>query len=166
MSMFAEILRNLRPLDAETVAQLHTDASSLLSRSSLSLGEVPEPDDGAEEEEAPRPSFDSQNTVHHILHTSFYTPLPHRSSLSLSSGSAGGSERTTRTAPSKPALKRTVSKTSRSSIAPRRSVRRMRSQAASIVSKASSAGSVIRIAEGRRELDLPFLVTGMEQEGG
>ncbi|KAL8724307.1 MAG: hypothetical protein Q9181_006884 [Wetmoreana brouardii] len=165
MAMFADILRGLKELDPQIVAQVRADHESLLL-----------PDDEEDREEAvvyePRASFESNETVKHTPQPDmYYTPRPER--FSLSSGSEAGSEGSVRTAPSHPASKRTVSKTSRSPSArllqqramtpSARSLRKAKSHASSLASQISG-GSVIRLAEARTPLDLPYTIITSSQE--
>ncbi|KAL8939965.1 MAG: hypothetical protein Q9216_003071 [Gyalolechia sp. 2 TL-2023] len=160
MGMFAEILRGMKVLDSEIVAQLHADNESFLA--------AEEEDEGVDNV---RRSFDSNDTVQHTPNPDmFFTPKP--DAISLSSGSEAGSEGTVRTAPSHPGSRRNVSKASRSPSAKHqrrfgtpssRSLRPMKSQSSSLGSRASG-GSVIRLAEARTPLDLPYtIMTGSEE---
>ncbi|KAL9592555.1 MAG: hypothetical protein Q9179_006601 [Wetmoreana sp. 5 TL-2023] len=165
MAMFADILRGLKELDPEIVAQVRADHESLM------LPDDEEDRDGPVVYE-PRTSFDSNETVQHTPQPDmYYTPRPER--FSLSSGSEAGSEGSVRTAPSHPGSKRTVSKTSRSPSArllqqramtpSTRSLRKMKSHASSLASQ-TSKGSVIRLAEARTPLDLPYTIVTSSQE--
>ncbi|KAL8717481.1 MAG: hypothetical protein Q9225_005274 [Loekoesia sp. 1 TL-2023] len=161
MAMFADMLRGMKGLDADFVAQLRADNESLLAAEEDAI-------DGAADD---RRSFDSNDTVQHTPQPDMYhTPRPDR--VSLSSGSEAGSEGTVRTAPSHPGSRRNVSKASRSPSARRqqrfatpssRSLRPMKSHSSSLASRASG-GSVIRLAEARTPLDLPYTIVTSSQE--
>ncbi|KAI4143873.1 MAG: hypothetical protein L6R39_004412 [Caloplaca ligustica] len=154
MAMFADILRGMKELDAELVAQIRADNESLLPEEEVDL-------DGAAETK----SYRSNGTVQHTPQPDvWHTPRPDR--VSLSSGSEAGSEGTIRTAPSRTASRRNISKASRSpsmafqqrlTTPSSRSLRPMKSHAASLRSQ-GSAGSVIRLAEAKTPLDLPYTI--------
>ena len=161
MAMFADILRGMRALDPDFVVQLRADNESLLMTDDEDLHDAL--DDGK--------SFNSNGTVHHTPRMDmYYTPRPDR--ISLSSGSEAGSEGTVRTAPSHPGSRRDVSKASRSPSARHhqrfatpssRSLRPMRSHASSLASQ-RSGGSVIRLADVRTPLDLPYTIVTSSEE--
>ncbi|KAL8933378.1 MAG: hypothetical protein Q9211_005814 [Gyalolechia sp. 1 TL-2023] len=162
MGMFADILRGMKALDTEFVAQLRADnESSLAAEEDGEMDGVP----------VGRGSFDSNDTVQHTPNPDlFFTPRP--DAVSLSSGSEAGSEGTARTAPSYPGSRRNASKASRSPSAKHpqrfvtpssRSIRPMKSQASSLGSR-GSVGSVIRLAEARTPLDLPYTIVPPSQE--
>ncbi|KAI4105624.1 MAG: hypothetical protein LQ345_007218, partial [Seirophora villosa] len=104
MAMFADILRGLKELDAEVIAQLRADNTSLLSADSQ---QQQQPQQGFLDNDNPAgrsKSFDSNNTVQHTPHQqpdTYHTPRPDRRT-SISSGSEAGSEGTAQTAPSHP----------------------------------------------------------------
>lgn len=161
MAMFADILREMKELDAEFVAQLRADNESLLAAEEDAM-------DGAADD---RGSFHSYDTVQHTPQPDmYYTPQPDR--VSLSSGSEAGSEGTVRTAPSHPGSGRNLSKASRSPSTrlqrrfptpSSRSLRPMKSHSSSLASQASG-GSVIRLAEARTPLDLPYTIVTSSHE--
>ncbi|KAI4188076.1 MAG: hypothetical protein L6R41_002378 [Letrouitia leprolyta] len=79
MALFAEILRGMRTLDPEIIAQLRADNESLLAA-----------DENEFVDNEPRRSFDSNDTVQHTPNPDlFFTPRP--DAVSLSSGSEAGS---------------------------------------------------------------------------
>ncbi|KAL8710738.1 MAG: hypothetical protein Q9220_004756 [cf. Caloplaca sp. 1 TL-2023] len=160
MAMFAEILRSMKPLDPDLVTQLRADNESFEHDG-----------DGIADNDAI--SFDSSDTVQHN------TPQPKERRYSLSSGSEAGSEGTVRTAPSHPASRRDVSKTSVQSNArwrpqqqriatppSRHSLRKVESRGSSSLKSQKSEGSVIRLAEARTPLDLPYTFIAAEDGGG
>ncbi len=163
MALFADILRNLRPLDPSITIQLRRDNASMLSASDQ---------DGIDDDSR---SLDSNNTVQHTPHPErFYTPRPER--YSLSSGSEAGSEGTVRTAPSRPTLsRRDLSKASTSPSATKRFMvgtpsqsrsslkLRIKKSFSSSVESQRSEGSVIRLAEARTELDLPYTILAPDE---
>ncbi|KAL8748785.1 MAG: hypothetical protein Q9184_007092 [Pyrenodesmia sp. 2 TL-2023] len=161
MAMFADILRGMNELDPDLVAQIRADNESLLSAEEAGV-------DGAAEVK----SLDSNNTVQHTPRPDmYYTPRPDR--ISISSGSEAGSEGSARTAPSHQGSRRNISKTSRSPSATQQqrmappsnqSLRLIKSHSSSLRSQ-GSAGSVIRLAEARTPLDLPYTIITSSQEG-
>ncbi|KAL8901429.1 MAG: hypothetical protein Q9207_005211 [Kuettlingeria erythrocarpa] len=163
MAMFADILRGLKELDPDLVAQLRADNESLFSAEDAEV-------DGAAEVK----SLDSNDTVQHTPRPDmYYTPRP--DTVSISSGSEAGSEGSARTAPSHQGSRRNTSKTSRSPSARQQqqqrmvarssnSLRLMKSHSSSLRSQ-GSGGSVIRLAEARTPLDLPYTIVTSSQEG-
>ncbi|KAI4107275.1 MAG: hypothetical protein LQ339_002673 [Xanthoria mediterranea] len=176
MALFADILRNLHPLHPSIVHQIRNDDDNLNYN-----------DDEGRDFASSLHSADgaasltsSNNTVQHTPHPDpdrYYTPRPER--YSLSSGSEAGSEGSIRTAPSHPSLsRRELSRTSTSRSgskgfrveAPSRSSRselrlglRTTSSFAGSVRSQGSGGSVIRLAEARTELDLPYTIVLPEE---
>ncbi|KAL8654297.1 MAG: hypothetical protein Q9210_001578 [Variospora velana] len=159
MAMFADILRSLHQLDPEFIAQLRAeDNASLLSA------------DFEDTTGRRRQSFNSNSTVQHTppQPDMYFTPRPDRGSVS--SGSEAGSEGTVRTAPTHPGSRREMSSASRSSGVRRqqqpsnRSLRETKSHSSSLRSQ-GSVGSVIRLAEARTALDLPYRIVTSSQEG-
>ena len=164
MAMFAEILRNMTPLPQATVDELHAAEAADINS-----------DDNAFDE-PDRRSMDSGDTTRR-------TPQPrlYSSQSSLSSNSSAHV-----TAPSRPATARNVSLrtgTSRYTTAPSdhrqrregsrasleksstRSLRKMSSRGSvGTRSMLSSAGSVIRLADARSSLDLPYAYVGSSEE--
>lgn len=144
MNIFAEILRGIKRLDPNVIDDLHAEEDAM---SNLSSSEVD------------RISLGSGATVQ-------YTPRPDTfidESTSCSSKSRGTSRDTARKAVSSPRPARTIS---RSTAASRRrglktpslvSLSSRKSNASSILSRASG-GSVIRLAEARGPLDLPYTI--------
>lgn len=151
MNIFAEILRSMDHLDPAIVADLHANSESASVSS----------DDSAEVA-----SLSTTNTVAHTPRLSAYV------SASTSSGrSRSGSPEAARTAPSFPGSGRR-NHSSKASASERRgirtpslaSLRPVRSHESG-TSHASqrSGGSVIRLAEARSPLDLPYtIITGTE----
>ncbi|KAL8920296.1 MAG: hypothetical protein Q9208_006364 [Pyrenodesmia sp. 3 TL-2023] len=162
MAMFADILRGMKELDPVLVAQIRADNESLLS------AEEEAGVDGAAEVK----SLGSNDTVQHTPQPDmYYTPRADR--VSVSSGSEAGSEGSARTAPSHQGSRRNVSKASRSPSGRRQqrmappsshSLRVMKSHSSSLRTQ-GSAGSVIRLAEARTPLDLPYTIITSSQEG-
>lgn len=152
MNIFAEILRSMDHLDPAIVANLHANSESASESS----------DDGAE-----AASLSTTNTVAYTPRPSAYVNAP-----ISSGGSRSGSPETARTAPSYPrGARRNIS--SGASVSGYRSIRtpslaslrsaRSRKSSASQASQ-RSGGSVIRLAEARSPLDLPYrIVTGSEE---
>ncbi len=165
MAMFADILRGMKELEPDLVAQLQADNESLLSAEDADV-------DGAAEVK----SLDSNDTVQHTPRPDmYYTPRP--DTVSISSGSEAGSEGSARTAPSHQGSRRNISKSSRSPIARQQqqqqqrmaarssnSLRLVKSHSSSLRSQ-GSGGSVIRLAEARTPLDLPYTIVTSSQEG-
>ncbi|KAL8667983.1 MAG: hypothetical protein Q9168_007148 [Polycauliona sp. 1 TL-2023] len=166
MAVFADILRDLNPLHPSTIQQIRNDNfdNDDENRDSPSTSTAP----------STTPSIISDNTTHHTPHPERYF-TPHLDHQSLSSGSEAGSEGTVRTAPSQPTVSRrelSRASTSRSTNAsgirggfrvpkPGEGLRTKKSFASSV----GSAGSVIRVAKARTELDLPYTTTGEGEMG-
>ena len=161
MAIFAEILRNMKPLDTAIVDELHAEFEDVISISATSGGS------------SGKVSFATNDTVQR-------TPQPdtYYSASSSASTSSKGSQGTTHTAPSRPGATRNISNLSNMSRATRASqrrgvqtpsmasIRRMRSGTESSgYSARSRAGSVIRLAEARGPLDLPYTIHTSSTEG-
>lgn len=154
MALFADILRGMKELDAEFVTQIRADNESMVSADDEML-------DGAAEVK----SFWSNDTVQHTPRPDmYYTPRP--DNVSISSGSEVESEGTIRTAPSHLGSRRDISNASRSPSARHQQQmatpstpppRPMKSHSRSLRSQ-GSAGSVIRLAEARTPLELPYTI--------
>ena len=160
MTVFAEILRNMLPLDQRVLEGLHATAEDL----PLNDGKI----DAASEEQ----SLASNATTKH-------TPLLHSHSHDSSVDSPSNTHATAQAAPSRPESTHTRSRASSSRQLKSASVLR-NERKASLVSlrssishpsrstdslTASSAGSVIRLAEARTSLDLPYtFVDGTREE--
>lgn len=176
MSIFAEILRNMKPLDASIVEDLHTQEEEMLDDAMVSTSSLASSDED-------RRSFVTNETVEHtLLPEMYYTPRPDpyiSDPESEDSHSRGGSPVIVHTAPSRPSAGRTPTTLSPETRASRRrgvrtpsieTLGRIRSNRSgssksSAYSGSSVAGSVIRLAEARTELDLPYeFVT--QDEGG
>ncbi|KAL9601962.1 MAG: hypothetical protein Q9219_002186 [cf. Caloplaca sp. 3 TL-2023] len=162
MAIFAEILRGIKELDAEFIAQLRADNEPSLVGAEHGL-------DGAADDTE---SLNSNGTIQHTPRPPdiYFTPRPDR--VSLSSGSEAGSEGSVRTAPSHPGSRRAISKASRSPSTRRQqrfttpsnlSLRPIKSKSSSLASQ-GSGGSVIRLAEARTPLDLPYTIITSSQE--
>ncbi|CAL8583031.1 hypothetical protein XPA_008669 [Xanthoria parietina] len=166
MALFADILRNLHPLHPSIVHQIRND-----------MNYDDEDFASLDSADAAASLTSSNNTVQHTPHPHpdperYDTPRPER--YSLSSGSEAGSEGSVRTAPSHPSLsRRELSRTSTSRSgskgfrveAPSPSSRselrlglRTTSSFAGSVRSQGSGGSVIRLAEAKTELDLPYTI--------
>ena len=182
MDIFASILRGMKELDMTVLADLNEDAYSKPSSSSSTRSQPASDDPGAE---ADTDSISTTGTIEHTpFQTPFHTPIPPRGFFSSSyhtpglsreaseGGSLAGSERsdgsggTVRTAPSR-ATKRTKSKHSTRSrearlaaSASRHSLRRVQTASSASTSSRRSGGSVIRLAEARGPLDLPYMIEG------
>lgn len=165
MAMFAEILRNMMPLPQATVDELHAAEAAEIGSDNDDLFD-----------EADHRSMDSEDTTR-------WTPRPQQYSSQSSLGSQSSAHVT---APSRPATARNVSLrtgTSRYTTAPldhrpRRensktsfgkssthSLRKMSSRGSvGTRSMLSSAGSVIRLADARSSLDLPYAYVGSSEE--
>lgn len=164
MALFAEILRNMIPLPQATVDELHAAEAAEISS------------DGDAFDDADRRSTDSEDTTRRTSQPRLYG----------SQSSLGSQSSTHVTAPSRPATARNISLrtgTSRYTTAPsdhrqRRedsrasvgkssthSLQRMSSRgSAGTRSMLSSAGSVIRLADARSCLDLPYPYVGSSEE--
>lgn len=172
MALFADILRNLKPLHPSIIHQIRSENNE----SSYDIGDQ---DSVSLNSAADAASLISNNTVQHTPHPErYYTPRPER--YSLSSGSEAGSEGTARTAPSHPNIsRRELSRTSTSRSASngfrvdtavrspqsalKLGLRTKRSFAGSLASQ-GSGGSVIRLAEARTELDLPYTIVAPNEQ--
>lgn len=165
MAMFAEILRNMMPLPQATVDELHAAEAAEMGSDNDDLFD-----------EADHRSMDSEDTTRR-------TPRPQQYSSQSSLDSRSSAHVT---APSRPATARNVSLrtgTSRYTAAPvdhrqRRegsrtslgkssthSLRKMSSRGSvGTRSMLSSAGSVIRLADARSSLDLPYAYVGSSEE--
>ena len=164
MAIFAEILRNMKPLDTSIVDELHAEFEAEMSSSSTSSTSSTSSD---------KASFATNDTVQR-------TPQPntYHSASSSASTSSKSSQGTTHTAPSRPGATRNISNLSNMSRVTRASqhrgiqtpsmpsMRRMRSGTESSgYSAGSRAGSVIRLAEARGPLDLPYTFHTSSTEG-
>ena len=141
MVVFAEVLRNMKPLDPASIDSLHAEFDDGMSSSSSSVSS--------------KASLATNETVQR-------TPQPdtwHSASSSASTSSGGSTHNTTQTAPSRPVASRNVSSVSRLTRAKGQrgyktpslgSLRRVRTGTDS-----TGAGSVIRLAEAAGPLDLP-----------
>ena len=172
MALFASILRNLKPLHPSIIHQIRTENND----SSYDTGDQ---DSQSLNSAADAASLISNNTVQHTPHPErYFTPRPER--YSLSSGSEAGSEGTVQTAPSHSNIsRRQLSRTSTSRSASngfrvdapgrpsqselRVGLRPKKSFARSVASH-GSGGSVIRLAEARTELDLPYTIIAPEEQ--
>ncbi|KAL8649372.1 MAG: hypothetical protein Q9226_005604 [Calogaya cf. arnoldii] len=175
MALFADILRNLQPLHPSVIQQIRNENNDDDMDSNLNYDNENQGHDAASSNDAA--SFKSNNTVQHTPHPErYYTPRPER--YFLSSGSEAGSEGTVQTAPSQPnlsrrELSRTVSSSkgfrvdaasqSRSSLQSElRAGLRMKKSTSRSLRSQESQGSVIRLAEARTELDLPYTIVAPE----
>ncbi len=165
MAIFAEILRNMKPLDTTIVDDLRSELEDVMSSSSgTSISD--------------KASFATNDTVQRTPQPeAWYTPRPdaYTSSSSSASSSRSGSQGTVHTAPSRPGARRNASNMSQATRASQRrgvktpslaSLRRLRSGTSSSgYSGRSAAGSVIRLADARSPLDLPYaFVPGDEMD--
>ena len=160
MAIFAETLRNMKPLDPTVVDELHAEYEAEMSSSATSITS------------SDKTSLATNDTVQR-------TPQPdtYYSASSSASTSSKESHGTIHTAPSRPGNPRNFSNRSNMSKATRASqrrgirtpslasLRRMRSGTESSgYSVKSRAGSVIRLAEAAGPLDLPYtIVMGGEE---
>ena len=185
MGTFAEVLRGMRPLDQATIAQLHAEAEgSIVSYSSED--EHPESDSDSEAQ-----SFETTNTVEHTPQPNTHAwAFPSRSSsegtirrpsisrspcppstarrrstryFSVSNGLGVTNIQSTRKT-SANSLRKVQSKTSSLSS---HSTRGARTHVSS-TSTQRSGGSVIRLAEAKSPLDLPytFVTNSREEDSG
>ncbi|KAL9121357.1 MAG: hypothetical protein Q9187_002083 [Circinaria calcarea] len=156
MNVFAEILRGMKELDPIIVADLHAEA--------LSESDIDE---------------DGVSTTETVEHTPFHTPMPDigqfdglsRPHREVSAGSLAGSEGTVRTAPSRTrVMQRDVSRDTGSRLSRRSNAQSSRREpsfyslhnvrtTSTSGSSQQSGGSVIRLAEARAPLDLPYAIT-------
>ena len=170
MSVFAEILRNMTPLDQAIIDELHAEAEELeLSSSSESIIAAGDAADDM--------SLRTNETVSHTPQPDIY-PSNSTSDSASTTSSTPSNHGTIHTVPSRPSATRNdsnISRTTRTSqrrglrtpsIPSLRPVRSFASGSARLsVRSVSSGGSVIRLKEARTRLDLPFkFVTG--DEGG
>ena len=144
MAAFAEVLRNMKPIDPATVDSLHAEFEDDISSSSSSV--------------SGKASLATNETVQH-------TPQPdtwHSASSSASTSSGESTHNTTHTARSRPVVNRNISSLSRVTRGSQRrgvkkpslgSLRRVRTGTDS-----TGAGSVIRLAEAAGPLDLPYTI--------
>ncbi|MCJ1354229.1 MAG: hypothetical protein MMC33_004216 [Icmadophila ericetorum] len=189
MDIFASILRGMKELDPAIVADIRVELNEGEDAYSQSFSSGPASDAGAE---ADTDTISTTSTVEHTpFQTPFQTPHPDRGLFShyhtpdmSREGSEGtdslaGSEGTIRTAPSR-ATRRTKSKIRNKSRETRAtassrhasssnfrrhisesSLRRVETQSSTSSSK-RSGGSVIRLAEARGPLDLPYAISPVE----
>ena len=144
MAVFAEVLRNMKPVDPATLVSLHAEFEDEMSSSSSSVSS--------------KASLATNETVQR-------TPQPdtwHSASCSASTSSSGSTHKTIHTAPSRPVASRNISSLSRVTRGSRQrgiktpslgSLRRVRTGTDS-----TGAGSVIRLAEAAGPLDLPYTI--------
>ena len=144
MAVFAEVLRNIKPIDPATVNSLHAEFEDDISSSSSSI--------------SGKASLATNETVQH-------TPQPdtwHSASSSASTSSGESTHNTIHTARSRPVVSRDISSLSRVTRGSQRrgvktpslgSLRRVRTGTDS-----TGAGSVIRLAEAAGPLDLPYTI--------
>lgn len=164
MAIFAEILRKMKPLETTVIDDLHAEFEGSLSNpSNSSISD--------------KASFLTNETVQRTPQPeNWYTPQPHAypSSSSSASSTRSRSQETVHTAPSRPGIERDPSNMTQATRTSQRrgirtpslaSIRRVRSNTSSSgYSGRSAAGSVIRLADARGPLDLPYaFVTGDEE---
>ncbi|KAL6717591.1 hypothetical protein ACLMJK_005506 [Lecanora helva] len=169
MSVFAEILRNMKPLPNDFVENLRAEAEAEAEAEDDALS-VAAGDGAVDDDEAA--SVATNSTVAHTPQPPqsepFFTPRPDMYTSSSSPSSSTTSSRpnasrdTIHTAPSRPSVAgrndSTISRATRASVkkAMRKpsmpSLKPVRSRASVV----SSAGSVIRLRDARTELELPF----------
>lgn len=163
MSVFAEILRNMAPLAPNIVETLHTEM---------------EEEETSSQDSPDRRSLATNETVEHThIPEEWVSARPDvwTSSSSASSAGARSEDGTIHIAPSRPAAERDDSAFSKVTRASQRrgahtpsirSLRRMRSgTTSSVYSGKSAAGSVIRLAEARAPLDLPYEYVSADERG-
>lgn len=161
MGVFAEILRDMRPLDVAIVDEVRTEMEEAMSNESGSGDEA-----GYRDAE----SINTTDTVQRTPQPEAYAASSSSSSSSSFSSSSNGSrsrsQGTIHIPPSRPAAMRNPSSRSRGSAKNRSvhkpslsSLRRMRTDTSSSgYSAGSRAGSVIRLKEARGPLDLPYAI--------
>ena len=144
MAVFAEVLRNMKPIDPTTIDSLHAEFEDEMSSSSSSIFS--------------KASLATNETVQR-------TPQPdtwHSASSSASTSRSEGTYETINTNPSRPVTRRNISSLSRITRGSRQrgvktpslgSLRRVRTGTDS-----TGAGSVIRLAEAAGPLDLPYTI--------
>ena len=156
MAIFADILRNMQALDSAIVDDLRAETEAdMVSSSNTSTSD--------------KASFATNETVQRTPQPdTWYTPRPdaYMSSSSSASGSRSASQWTVHTAHSRPGAERTVSNLSQATRTSQRrgvrtpslaSLKRLRSRTSSSgLSVRSWTGSVIRLAEAKGHLDLPY----------
>lgn len=163
MSVFAEILRNMAPLASSIVETLHAEIEEEATTS---------------QDSADGQSFATNETVEHTtMPEEWVSARPDVWTSSSSDGSEGArsEDGTVHTAPSRPSARRNDSAFSKATRASQRrgvhtpsigSLRRMRSGTTSSgYSGISAAGSVIRLAEARAPLDLPYEYVSVDERG-
>ena len=156
MTVFAELLRGMKEVDPSFVAGLH-----------------------AEEDYSTSTETSSIRSTDTVSHTPFHTPMPYSDSFDRtaprrkpSNGSLADSEGTIRTAPLRQRARRRDGSQGTGSARSRRaeikemasmsSLRQVRTNAS--VGSQRSDGSVIRLAEARTPLDLPYTFTSSGDE--
>ena len=162
MAVFAETLRNMQPLDSSVVKDLHMADELEYTES--------EADSANHDHEDDAQSLATNATTKH-------TPQPQVYSSASSVASNSDIHGTVHTAPSRPRASRDVSNVSKASKYTSQSLldderkvslaslRKPGSQASlGARSFASSAGSVIRLAEARTPLDLPYTFDNLSQD--
>lgn len=169
MDVFADILRDMRPLDTGIVDEVRTEMEEAVSGES---------DGGDEDGFRDAESINTTETVQRTPLPEAYAASSSSSSFSTSSSSSSNASRnrsqgTIHISPPRPAAMRNPSSRSRRSArnhavhqASLNSLRRVRTDTStSGYSAGSRAGSVIRLKEARGPLDLPYaIVTGDGQE--
>lgn len=151
MNIFAEILRKMKDLDPEIIAELHAEQDAISDLSSFA---------GADGE-----SLESSATVQHTRRPDVYQA----ESPPSSSQSRRGSQATVHTAPSSPHRQRDFSTSPAVSgrdgfhTPSLASLRPVKSHASSMLTQ-RSGGSVIRLAEARGPLDLPYTILNSSGE--
>ncbi|KAL8742976.1 MAG: hypothetical protein Q9190_004622 [Brigantiaea leucoxantha] len=140
MGIFAEILRGLQPLDMELVTQLHADNESLSKAVSNTT-----------DDQKDRDSIITTETVNH-------TPLP-SASINNNNTSAFFTPRPDHHHHHGGSPHRSYSAGARSTTSSRHtSSRSLHSRPSQISIASSSNGSVIRLADARTPLDLPYTI--------
>ena len=166
MGVFADILRDMRPLDVAIVDEVRTEMEEAMSDESGSGDEA-----GSRDAE----SINTTETVQRTPQPEAYAVSSSSSSSfsSSSNGSRRDSQGTVHMPPSRPIAMRNPSSRSRRSAKNHSvhqpslsSLRRMRTDTSSSgYSAGSRAGSVIRLKDARGPLDLPYaIMTGDGQE--
>ena len=172
LDVFAEVLREMKPLNNDIMEDIHAEEMIVVEQDAPSETSVVAGD--AE-------SVLTNETVAHTPRPDiFYTPRPdayvsdYDSESSVDRGDHKRSPETVHTAPSRPSNPRTTTSASGSTTVSRRrgvhtpSIGSLKmvtsaSPTLSAYSGRSAAGSVIRLADARTELDLPYeFVTGGE----
>ncbi|MCJ1278636.1 hypothetical protein MMC21_006453 [Puttea exsequens] len=174
MSIFAEILRSMEPPDPSIIEELHAEADESTSSVSSTTSETPSTSTATADTvqhtptpnpETQRPSTPSPSPPAISTATSSSSSLPASAATLPTAHHRQASAATNQSRSSQSQRRREARRPSLASLQQTRSNASVRSTY-STRSRASEAGSVIRLAEGGGPLDLPFMFVVGEGEDG